>query len=73
MSNIIKVPHTITFLAEINIDKTPAGLLPTLIKLSETELTEMVKQTTLHAINYFDIVAKCNEGSEGWATLSISE
>lgn len=72
MSNTIKVPHTITFLAEINLDKLPANLLPALISLTEEQLTAMVKETTLHAINHVKLIQEVNEGG-GWAFLSLAE
>ena len=72
MSNTIKVPHTINFLAEINIDKVPASLLPILIKMSESELTDMVKQTTTQAIKYLELVEQSNEGG-GWAILHLAD
>jgi len=72
MSNIIKVPHTVKFLAEINLDTIPANLLPALINLSESELTAMVHDTTVHALNVVDFVSKANENG-GWAFVSIAE
>lgn len=72
MSNTIKIPHTVTFLAEINIDTIPANLLPTLLALSEEQLTAMVKETTIHAINHVNMLDTVNEG-HGWAFLSLAE
>jgi hypothetical protein len=60
-------------MAEINIDKVEAKLLPTLISLSEAELTEMVKQTTIHALGVTNFIADVNEGSAGFARLTIVE
>lgn len=72
MSNIISIPHTVTFLAEINIDKVPANLLPALISLSEEQLTAMVKETTVHALHTLEFAEQANEGG-GWAFVSIAE
>jgi hypothetical protein len=72
MSNIIKVPHTVTFLAEINIDKLPANLLPALIALTEEQLTAMVQETTVHALKTLDFVKQANDGG-GWAFVSLAE
>lgn len=72
MSNTIKVPHTVTFLAEINIDTIPANLIPALLNLSESELRDMVKATTVHALNATQFADKVNEGGS-WATVSIAE
>lgn len=73
MSNIITVPHTITFLATIDIDKTEAHLLPALLSLSEEQLVSLCKQTTMAAIEHVKLVSVANEGSSGWANLSIAE
>jgi hypothetical protein len=73
MSNVIKVPHTIQFIAEINIDKIEASLLPALIALSEADLTEMVKQTTIHALDVTNFISDVNRGSSGFAKLTIAE
>lgn len=72
MSNTIKVPHTIQFLAEIDIDKVPANLLPLLLSLSEEQLTDMIKDTTLHAIEHAQLIEQSNEGYN-WAYLSLAE
>ena len=72
MSNTIKIPHTVTFLAEINIDTVPANLIPALLNLSESELTEMVKATTIHALNHLEFTTQANDGGS-WATISIAE
>jgi len=73
MSNVIRVPHTINFMAEINIDKVEASLLPTLISLSPEELTDMVKQTTIHALGFTKFIEDVNEGSAGFARLTLAE
>lgn len=72
MSNIIKVPHTVKFMAEINIDTVPASLLPALLNLSEEALTAMVQQTTVHALNVTEFASHVNEGGS-WARVSIAE
>lgn len=73
MSNIISVPHTVTFLAEINLDTIPAHLVPALISLSEEALTEMCKEATLAAIETTKLVEVANEGAAGWAYLSLTK
>lgn len=72
MSNTIKVPHSIQFMAEINIDKVPAVLLPRLLALSESQLTQMIKETTLNAIDHVELIDHSNEGGT-WARLSLAE
>lgn len=72
MSNIIKVPHTVTFLAEINLDTIPTDLLPALMRLSEEEIKDMVKETTVHALNHLNFIENVNAGG-GWAFVSIAE
>lgn len=72
MSNIIKVPHTVKFLAEINLDTIPANLIPALVNLSEAQLTAMVQETTVHALKHLEFAEQANEGG-GWAFVSIAE
>jgi hypothetical protein len=73
MSNIITVPHTIQFLAEINLDTIPANLIPALVSLSEEQLTDMVKQSTISAIGMADLLGVANDGAAGWAYLRLAE
>ena len=72
MSNLMKVPHTIQFLATIDLDKIEAHLLPTLISLSESDLAEMCKGATLSALAIADVLTVANENGT-WAELSIAE
>lgn len=72
MSNIIKVPHTVNFVAEFNIDAIPANLLPALIALSEEQLTEYCTMATIAAIEHVNLIGVANEGSEGWAHVSLA-
>jgi hypothetical protein len=73
MSNIIKVPHTVNFIAEINLDKIEANLIAPLLALSEEELVNMCKMATLATIEHVDLVGVANEGSAGWAHVSLAE
>ena len=72
MSNTIKVPHTVTFMAEINIDTVPANLLPALINLSESALHDMIQETTVHALKATQFADTVNAGNS-WATVYIAE
>ena len=72
MSNLIKVPHTITFEAIINLDTIPANLLPTLISLDEKTMTEMCKEATLHALSMSNVLKTANEFNT-WAEMTIKE
>lgn len=73
MSNIIKVPHTVTFLAEINLDTIPTHLIPALVSLSEEALTSMCKEATVAAIEKVKLVEVANEGAAGWAYLTLTK
>lgn len=73
MSNIIKVPHTVTFLAEINTDTIPANLLPALLAMPEEHLIDMCKMATLEAIKVTGLIEKANENASGWAQVSLAE
>ncbi len=70
MSNLMKVPHTIVFEAIIDLDKIPASLLPRLIALNETQLTEMCKEATLHALGMSNVLPLANENNT-WAEVTI--
>lgn len=73
MSNIITVPHTVKFMAEINLDTIPAHLVPALVSLSEEALTNMVKESTVAAIGIADLLGVANDGAAGWAYLRLAE
>jgi hypothetical protein len=73
MSNIIEVPHTVKFMATINLDKIEASLIPALLSLSAEELTDMCKMATLATMHHVDLVGVANEGSSGWAHVSLAE
>jgi hypothetical protein len=72
MSNIMKVPHTVVFEALIDLDKIPANLLPTLIKLDKEAITEMCKGATLHALHESNVLQFANENNT-WAEVTIKE
>ena len=70
MSNLMKVPHTIVFEAIIDLDKIPANLLPTLIKLDKEAITQMCKEATLHALGMSNVLPLANENNT-WAEVTI--
>ncbi len=70
MSNLMKVPHTVVFEAIIDLDKIPASLLPRLIALNETQLTEMCKEATLHALSLSNVLPLANDNNT-WAEVTI--
>lgn len=72
MSNLIKVPHTVVFEAIIDLDKIEARLLPALVSLTETQLTEMCKEATLSALKIADVLTVANTGNS-WAELTMKE
>lgn len=72
MSNFMKVPHTVVFEALINLDTVPASLLPQLMRLSESELKDMCKGATLHALEVANVLTIANEGNS-WAEVTIKE
>lgn len=72
MTNLIKVPHTVVFEAIIDLDKIEAALLAPLISLSESELTEMCKEATLHALSLSNVLPLANTGNS-WAEVTIKE
>lgn len=71
MSNIMEVEHSVKFIAEINLDKVPAHLLPALISLSESDLKEMCKGATLHAIESAKTLDLANENNS-WAEVKLA-
>jgi hypothetical protein len=72
MSNLIKVPHTLTFEATIDLDKIPAKLLPALLGLSETALLQMCTEATVNAIGESKFLQIANENNT-WAEVTIKE
>jgi hypothetical protein len=66
----MKVPHTVVFEAIIDLDKIPASLLPRLIALNETQLTEMCKEATLHALGMSNVLPLANDNNT-WAEVTI--
>jgi hypothetical protein len=68
----MKVPHTVTFEAIIDLDKIPASLLPTLIALDETAIKEMCKGATVHALSLSNTLEVANTGNY-WAELTLAE
>ena len=72
MSNLMKVPHTVVFEAIIDLDKVPANLLPTLIKLDKEAITEMCKGATVHALAMSNTLEVANTGNY-WAELTLAE
>jgi hypothetical protein len=71
MSNIMKVAHAINFVAEINLDKVPAHLLPALVSLSEQDLIEMCTGATLNAIETTSMLEIANENNS-WAEVKLA-
>ena len=71
MSNIISVEHAVKFIAEINIDKVPAHLLPALLALKESELQEMCLGATLNAIETTSMLGIANENNS-WAEVKLA-
>ena len=71
MSNIMKVEHAVKFIAEINIDKVPARLLPALLALSESDLQEMCLGATLNAIDTTNMLEIANENNS-WAEVKLA-
>ena len=72
MSNLMKVPHTVVFEAILDLDKIPANLLPRLIAMSETEIAEMCKGATLHALGMSNVLPLANTNNT-WAEVTIAE
>ena len=72
MSNVMTVPHTVEFVATIDLDKIDSNLLPALLSLSEKELTEMCSQATHSALEIAKVLEVANTGYS-WAELSISK
>ena len=70
MSNLMSVPHTITFEAVIDLDKVPSKLLPALLALSETAVLQMCKEPTVNAISESKFLQIANENNT-WAEVII--
>jgi hypothetical protein len=68
----MKVPHTVVFEAIIDLDKIPANLLPALIACTESQLLEMCKGATLHALAESKVLQIANENNS-WAEVTIKE
>jgi hypothetical protein len=68
----MKVPHTVTFEAIIDLDKIPASLLPTLIALDENAIQQMCKGATLNALSLSNTLEVANTDNY-WAELTIKD
>jgi hypothetical protein len=69
--NIIKVEHAVKFIAEIDVDKVPARLLPALLDLSEQDLVEMCLGATINAIETTNMLEIANENNS-WAEVKLA-
>jgi hypothetical protein len=72
MANVMTVPHTVEFIATIDLDKIEAGLLPALLSLSEKDLVKMCSEATHSALKVADVLTVANKGYS-WAELSIKK
>lgn len=72
MPNVMTVPHTVEFIATIDLDKIEAALLPALLSLSEKELQKMCGEATYAALEIADVLTVANTGNS-WAELSITK
>jgi hypothetical protein len=72
MSNLMSVPHTITFEATIDLDKIPSELLPALLALSKEDVLRMCKEATLHALAESKMLQIANENNT-WAEVIVKE
>jgi len=72
MSNVMTVPHTITFESTIDLDKIPSELLPALLALPEVDVLRMCKEATLHALAESKVLQIANENNT-WAEVTIKE
>ena len=70
MANVIKVPHAVNFIAEIDLDKIESNLIAPLLALSEEDLVAMCKEATLEVIRIANVEKVANEG-RSWATVSL--
>ena len=72
MSNLMTVPHTITFESTIDLDKIPSELLPALLALDTYSVTKMCKEATLAVIAETNVLATANKNNT-WAEVTIKE
>jgi hypothetical protein len=72
MSNLMTIPHTVTFEATIDLDKIPAPLLPALLSLDEKAIQEMCKGATVSALSLSNVLTVANENNT-WAELTVKE
>ena len=70
MSNLMSVPHTITFESTIDLDKIPSELLPALLALSKEDVLRMCKEATLAVIAETNLLATANKNNT-WAEVTI--
>jgi hypothetical protein len=68
----MKVPHTIEFEAIIDLDKIPATILPRLLTMDTSLITEMCKGATLHALQMSNVLPLANDNNT-WAEVTIKE
>ena len=66
----MKVPHTIEFEAILDLDKIPASLLPRLLTMDTSLITQMCKDATLHALGMSNVLPLANENNT-WAEVTI--
>ena len=72
MSNLMSVPHTITFESTIDLDKIPSELLPALLALSKEDVLRMCKEATLAVIAETNVLPTANKNNT-WAEVTIKE
>jgi len=72
MSNLMKIPHTVEFEAIIDLDKIPANLLPRLLTMDTSLITEMCKGATVHALAMSNTLTVANENNT-WAELTVKD
>jgi len=72
MSNLMTVPHTITFESTIDLDKIPSELLPALLALSKEDVLRMCKEATLSVIAETNVLSVAN-ANNSWAEVTIKE
>ena len=72
MSNLMSVPHTITFESTIDLDKIPSELLPALLALSKEDVLRMCKEATLSVIAETNVLSVANANNT-WAEVTIKE
>jgi hypothetical protein len=72
MSNLMSVPHTITFESTIDLDKIPSELLPALLALSKEDVLRMCKEATLAVIAETNVLSVANKNNS-WAEVTIKE